>query len=118
IVYSPPNNFNFEDQSILAYLAYTIIRFNCVDSNIVSGVKTPQYYDFNIGNHTFSGNGANYLIKNTALYSALASGMGTAPESTVRLIDRCDIFAYITTRDYFYYQQSALTQGVGITGNE
>ena len=118
ILYTPLAGFYFEYLNSPVYLAYPIIRFNWVDSSITTAAKTAHSYDFILGNNAMPTNAVTVSTKNLSLYSALASGMGTAPQFTVRLLDRSDIFVYITTLDYYHYQQASLTQGIGLTGNE
>jgi len=120
LAYTPPANFSYQGLNTPVFMAYTIIRFNWLDSNINTHEKTPHYYDFVLGNKTLANtsNSITYQTKNTALYSAVASGIGTAPANVRRLIDRCDVIAYVTTYDYYRYQQASFTQGVGLTGNE
>ena len=118
ILYLPLAGFNFYGQTTPAYLSYPIIRFNWVDSNITTHDKSAHSYDFILGNNVMGGNAITIKTKTLSLYSAIASGMGTAPQLTIRLLDKCDIFVYLTTLDYYNYQQSSLTQGVGLTGNE
>jgi hypothetical protein len=81
-----------------------------------------QYYDFPTGGQAIAGTGVSrsniFTIRNIDLYNALATGMGTAPASTARLIDRVEIFVYLSTLDYYTYLQAAAIQGVGLTGNE
>ena len=124
VSYTGPDNYYFQQEKCPAALADVIVRFNWVDSNIANGTETARYYDLDIGNQPFTGisqnNGVSvaYNIKDLQLYNALATGMGTAPAFTVRLLDRVEIFGYVSTLDYYNYQQASLTQGLGITGNE
>ncbi|MCD6011181.1 MAG: hypothetical protein K0Q79_1043 [Flavipsychrobacter sp.] len=105
-------------QSNPAAIAQAIIRFNWVDSEITTGVMTPRFYDYDAGfvnvvNSTFE-----FEIKNTLLYGALATALKKAPTNVARLLDRCEIFVYMSTIDFLTYRNRSLVQGIGITGNE
>ncbi len=118
ITYVPPANFSYQGISSPAYVTFPIIRFNWVDSNILTHTKTRHSYDYELGSQVLVNNTISYNTKNLSIYSAIASGLGAAPANTVRLIDRCDIIAYATTYDYHRYQEATAAQGVGLTGNE
>ena len=117
--YYPVSNFSFEGFSSPAYVSQAYIRFNWTDSNELTKAKTQHSYDFNAGFLLFNNNNqADYKVHNIDLYSAIASGMGVAPANTARLIDRCNISLYISTYDYYLYQQTTANQGTGLTGSE
>ncbi len=99
--------------------AQLILRFNWVDSDQITHSITPRYYDYDAGLVGMKNGGYIYNIKNTELYSAMLTGLGTAPTpTTARLLDRCQMFVYFATQDYLTYQQRSLIQGTGLTGNE
>jgi hypothetical protein len=84
-----------------------------------SGALTPKFYDHNAG---FAGLVTNqqilYKINNIDFYSAIGVGLGKAPDNVARLLNRCELFIYLGTPDYYTYQQASLQQGVGLTGSE
>ncbi len=113
--YADPNNPN-----ALAGIGGTgqgVIRFNWVDSDITTHTRTPRYYDDNLG-YQISSSSFAYSKSHIDLYYDLANGMGPAPTNVVRLIDRCDFFAYISTPDFSSYYNNAQVQGTGLTGSE
>ncbi len=118
----PPANFSFEDQISPAVLAQCIIRFNYADSNYSTHTYTTKSFDYNIGYKQMIfplGFGEiDYSIPNSEFYNAISSGLGVAPPYVIRLLDKCDIFVYLGTQDFFNYQQNSLVQGVGLTGSE
>ncbi len=116
--YSPVNNFSFEGLSNPAVISQLFIRFNWVDSNIVSHQKAAHSYDYDAGYQSIANNNFDYTIDDISLYTAMATGLGTAPANTQRLIDRSDIIVYLGTQDFSNYQQTSLTQGTGLTGSE
>jgi hypothetical protein len=126
--YTPPANFSFVDLSSPSRITLSspvgiiqaIIRFNWVDSNDITHALTPHYYDYNLGFSTLtSPTQFDFKIKDIDLYSALSTGMGAPPDNnTFRLLDRTDVFVYLSTYDYLLYVQNSLTQGTGLTGSE
>lgn len=96
----------------------TIIRFNWVDSEITTGVMTPHYYDMDAGFRKVNNSTFDFDIKNTLLFNSLATALKKAPANTARLLDRCDLFVYMSTKDFVTYRDRSLVQGIGITGNE
>ena len=118
----PPFNFSFHGDADPAVIAQTVLRFNWDDSNTITHELTPHYYDYNAGfvNLGPSG-GMDFRLYNNALYSAVATALLTQnppPANTARLLTRCDLFVYASTRDFLNYQQRSLTQGTGLTGSE
>jgi hypothetical protein len=116
--YVPVANYNFEGSSSPAFVAQGIIRFNWLDSNVLTKAKTAHSYDYTTSYTFFTSNQADFRVNNIDLYTAIASGMGKAPANTARLLDRCNIFVYISTNDFYSYQQSTSSQGLGLTGSE
>lgn len=116
--YRPLPDFTFQGLGSPVTFAQTIIRFNWVDSNTDTHVKTARYSDYDAGFLNLVGNSFTFKILDRNLYSAIASGMQAAPDKTERHIDRCDLFVYLGTQDYYNYLQSNLTQGTGLTGSE
>jgi hypothetical protein len=118
-VYKPEFGFEYAGMTSPANIAQATIRFNWDDSDIITKVHTPRYYDYDAG-YTYLDKGTQfaYKIENTDLYAALSSGMGTAPTNVVRLLDRCDITVYLSTSDYSSYRQATLLSGNGLTGSE
>ena len=94
------------------------IRFNWVDSEITTHAKTAHSYDLDAGLVPTVKGGFEYKVENNSLYAALRTGMGVASSTTYRLLDRCDIIVYLSTFDYYQYNQVSLTQGTGLTGSE
>ncbi len=99
-------------------IAQAVIRFNWVDSEITTGTMTPQYYDFDAGFVKTGKTSFTFYIKNAVLYNALATGLKKAPTNVARLLDRCDLFVYMSTIDFATYRERSLVQGIGLTGNE
>jgi hypothetical protein len=126
IGYVPAPGFTFNDPfhpgdalKNPAAAAQIIFRFNWVDSDQITRVSTPRFYDYDAGLVALNNGAYTFNIKNTALYSAMLTALGTAPTSTTaRLLDRCQLFVYFATQDYRTYQQRSLIQGTGLTGNE
>ena len=116
--YTAPNGFSFEGLNTPVELAELIIRFNWVDSNITNQAKTAHYYDYDLGFQVPVKGIFDYSINNIDLFSAIKAGMGTAPANTIRLIDKCTLFAYYSTHDYHVYENLAQTAGTGLTGSE
>ncbi len=117
----PPVNFFFHYQSNPVVIAQAIVRFNWDDSNIATHQLTPHYYDYNTGYFNFTNNSIDFKIYNNSLYSAIASALITAnplPPNTARLLNKSEIYVYISTQDFLNYQQNSLTQGTGLTGSE
>ena len=116
--YNPATTYNFYGQTTPAGVAEVVVRFNWVDSDITTHAKSTHYYDDDLGFQAVSQGVFDYKVNNVDLYSAVKAGMGTAPANTVRLIDKCTLFAYLGTPDYYTYQQIAITAGTGLTGSE
>jgi hypothetical protein len=116
--YYNPGGYNFFGQYSPAGLSQLIIRFNWWDTS----AGTPKTYhstDYNAGYYPMGQSaGFAYRIDNQQLVFALRDGMGPAPANTIRLLDRSDIFVYLSTPDYYTYYQVALTSGTGLTGSE
>jgi len=93
------------------------ITFNWYDSNVVTNTLTRNSYTYSLGYDIYNGQ-LDFNPQNIALYQALLTGMGVAPANTFRLLDRCNISVYASTNDYWLYEQAALTQGTGLTGND
>ena len=123
--YTPPSNYSFTSptkpgiiQTSPVAVAQLVIRFNWVDSNILTGTITPDSFDYNAGFYGMSGNNIDYKISNTTLYQSIASAMGTAPANIVRLMQKCEVLMYVGTPDFYNYQAAAAIQGTGLTANE
>ena len=115
----PAINFNFQGYSSPAYLVQAVLRFNWWDSvGTTGGAKTAHYYDFNLGSTYLDGNSFSYIEKNQDLFTAIATGLGTAPPNIYRLIDRCQLTVYMGTYDFNTYLAIQSLQGTGLTGNE
>jgi hypothetical protein len=115
----PVANFSFENQSTPIAISQLIIRFNWLDSNTLTHAVSGHSYDYNAGYTTPTGGSSfTFQIANTSLYSAVASGLGTAPANTQRFLEKCDIFVYLGTFDFSNYQQTTSIQGTGLTANE
>ncbi len=99
-------------------IAQVIIRFRWSDSDITTTAKTPHYYDYDAGFRNAPGGVFDFEIQNFALYNALATGLKKAPANQARLLDRVEIFTYMSTPDFASYRQRSLIQGTGLTGNE
>ena len=116
--YVNPANYNFYGQTSPVAVAQAIIRFNWWDSTAGTPRK-PGSYDYNAGYFPMTQTPAFiYKIENQQLFFALRDGMGQAPPNTIRLLDRTDIFIYLSTPDYYSYYQVSLTAGTGLTGSE
>ena len=119
--YTPVIGYDYLGLTTPAAIGQMILRFNYVDSNATTHVSTAHSFDYNLGFAPVLVTptpGIDYHLSNLSLYNAIASGLGTAPANTYRLIDRILIMAYISTTDYSTYEQVSLTQGTGLTGNE
>ncbi|MES2704320.1 MAG: hypothetical protein V4649_16885 [Bacteroidota bacterium] len=116
--YNAGTDYQFQGQRSAAGVAQLILRFNWVDSNINTGDKTPRFSDYDAGYQAMPTNAFNFKIGNTNLYVALRAGMGDAPANIIRLLDRCDLFLYLSTPDFYTYQQVVANQGTGLTGSE
>lgn len=118
--YAPAVGYDYNSEESPAQIAQTIIRFNWVDSDAVTGAKTFHYYDFDAGYNALSSKGktVDFTIKNQTMFSAMAVGMGKAPANTYRLMEPCDLTLYLSTSDYSKYQQAMLFQGTGLTASE
>ncbi len=116
--FNPPANYSVNGYTSPASIAQAVIRFNWNDSNIVEKTSVPRSFDFNAGYLGFSSSNFEYKIDNLALYSAIRDGMGAAPDNVIRLMNRCQMFVYLSTPEFANYRQALLVQGNGITGNE
>ncbi len=118
--YTIPNygTYNFYGQSSPAKVAQMILRFNWVDSNYVTHATTSHYADDDLGLVPLASSAFDITLNDIDVYSAIRSALGTAPASTMRLLNRCTLFAYLSTPDYYTYQQIQQTQGTGLTGSE
>lgn len=117
--YVIPTNYNFYGQTTPTQVAELILRFNWADSDINTHTKTFRSSDYDFGFQALSTQNAfDYQINNIDMYSAVKSALGTAPASTIRLLDRCQLFVYMGTPDYYTYEQIQLTQGTGLTGSQ
>jgi hypothetical protein len=110
--------YNFFGQTSPAAVAQMVIRFNWVDSNYVTHVLSAHYADDDLGLTPVKNGGFDFNINDVDIYSAISSAMGTAPANTIRLINRCTLYAYIGTPDYYTYEQIQQSQGTGLTGSE
>ena len=110
--------YNFYGQTSPAAVAQIIIRFNWVDSNYVTFTTTQHYADDDLGLVPVANGAFNITLNNVDLYSAIRAALGPAPASTLRLMNRCTLFAYLGTPDYYTYEQIQASQGTGLTGSE
>jgi hypothetical protein len=98
------------------------IRFNWVDSDMVSLKGVSHYADFNFANYTVPNPSQSNKITlealNSSFYSFLASAMGNATGNYVRYMKKCNIKVYAGTSDFYNYVQVANTQSNGLTANE
>jgi hypothetical protein len=112
--------YSFNGQSDPVSVAQAVIRFNWVDSNLLTHSVTDQHYDdylpYIIPTLAYPGASFEYDIHNLELYTALYMGMGAAPPDICRLISRCDFAVYLSTSDFLLYQQSTFAQNTGLTG--
>jgi hypothetical protein len=116
--YVPPGGFTFRGRTTPAAIGQAVLRFNWYDSNAITHDLTYHSYDYNAGFITLNNSNIDFKLYNVQLYSAVSTGLGVAPANTFRLLDRSDIFIYLSTWDDLNYQQASLTQGTGITGTE
>jgi len=116
--YVPVYSYNFKGETSPAKVAQTMIRFNWVDSDIVLKTKTPRSFDYDAGFIGLNNVNFEYKIDNRTLYTALGSGLGTAPDNVIRLLDRADITMYLSTSDYNNYRLAMAAQGTGLTASE
>jgi hypothetical protein len=117
--YVKPFTYKFHDQTSPVAIAQGVIRFHWADSSNITHALTLHYYDYNLGYTQTQGGSFVYDAEDINLYSALSSGMGPTPDASIyRLIDRAELFIYLSTPDFYTYQQAIANQGVGLTGNE
>ena len=116
--YTPPANFNLNGNTSPAGIAQGFIRFHWVDSNIYNGAKTPNYGDYSLGYSGFTQNAFQYSPKDLDLYGAVNSVMGIAPSNIRRLLDRCELYFYLGTYDFYNYIEAESIQGTGLTGSD
>lgn len=100
-----------------------ILRFNWTDSNVVTGVATRKFADFNtfsIKNNFTPGvsTNVNFNTQNKNLYDFLNSAMGK-PENgnQYRYLDSCDMILYVAGVEYQRYRDLNSNKG-GLTANE
>ena len=119
--YNIPSNFNYYGQTSPVALAQILLQFNWQDSDIINSSKVAHSYLYDFGYTSFSTSTPgqlDYKILHTDLYAAVLDALGNAPTNKVRLMDRCQLFIYLSTNDYSYYLQIAQNLGEGLTGNE
>ncbi len=116
--YTPPADFTFNGLSSPAIIAQAFVRFNWLDSNILSHAKTAHSYDYNMGYMNLVYNQFEYKVPDINFYTAVRTGLNDAPANTYRLFDRCDLIVYLATQDFSTYQQTMANQGTGLTGSE
>ncbi len=110
--------YNFYGQTSPAGVCQMVVRFNWVDSVAGSTTRTSHSGDYNLGFTTVKGGAFNFTINNVDMYTAVRSTLGPAQANVYRLMDRCTLFAYLATPDYYTYEQIQANQGTGLTGNE
>lgn len=120
--YNPPADFNFEGSLSPVYVMQMYIRFNWLDSNTVTGVKTVRYSDYNVDQQLIassSNQSFDFKLTNLAFYNAVSAGLGTPGDSvTVRLMGKLGLTFYAATNDYYQYMQASALQGVGLTATD
>ena len=116
--YEPPADFSFQGYTTPVGLVQSVLRFQWVDSNVVTGAETHRYYDYDLGYNSLSSSAFRYTPKDIYLYNAIHVGMGPAPTNIVRLLDRCQLTVYLGTYDFNSYINAQSIQGTGLTGNE
>ena len=114
----PYGTFSFNGQSSPAAVAQMILRFNWVDSNYVTHALTGHYADDDLGLTGLVNGSFDFTLNNVDIYGAIRSALGPAPANTARLMNRCTIFTYLGTYDYYTYEQVQKNQGTGLTGSE
>lgn len=115
----PANVYNYKNEKSPAQIAQAFIRFNWVDSNAITAAKTYHSYDFDAGySPVTTTNTITFSLKNQTMFSAIAAGLGAAPANTYRLLEPCDLTIYLSTSDYYKYQQAMQFQGTGLTASE
>jgi hypothetical protein len=117
--YTPNGNFSFKSMSSPAYVADVVFRFNWTDSDALHKVNTAKYYDYDLGYYVLRNNKIAYTVKHSDMFNALAVGMGKPANSYIyRLLGAVKLIVYLSTSDYYTYEQIGLTQGTGLTGSE
>lgn len=112
-------NYNYNGSTLPVGIAQMVIRFNWADSNNSTFKHDPKYFDYDLGFGAIAPNGSiDFKVKNTQLFTELATGMNCAPINIYRLLDRCQLFVYLGTQEYNTYLQISYTQGTGLTGSE
>ena len=100
------------------------IRFNWYDSNVVTGVETKRSYDWKFAtssvNYPFDPGTQkfNFVTPTSAIYNAIATGMGITDANTARLLDSCDIYVYAGGNEMFNYSVINAAQNSGLTSDE
>ena len=110
--------YNFYGQTTPAGVCQMIIRFNWVDSDITTHNKVGHSGDYDLGLTAGKAGSFDFSVNNIDVYSAIRSILGPAPANSVRLMNRCTLFAYLGTPDYYTYEQIQASQGTGLTGSE
>ncbi|GAA4469536.1 hypothetical protein GCM10023093_29160 [Nemorincola caseinilytica] len=116
--YQPLVGYSYNGESTPVRITQSFITFNWHDSDINTKAHTPRSYDMDAGYQPVDKNSFSYQLSNNSLHSAMALGMGAAPDNIVRLLDRSRITVYLSTTDYANYRNALLIQGNGLTGSE
>ncbi len=98
-----------------------VIRFNYVDSNIVTGAQEDKHVDFHFDkelNVTSFGGPVTLSTLNSSFYAFLNASIGTPPNANiVRLVDTCHMFVYAASPEVYFYEQVNLGQSGGLTAD-
>lgn len=110
--------YNYNNETSPVQVAQTVIRFNWLDSNVLTKEKTPHYFDMDAGYTPVKNTDFDINIENQSLYNSIAAGLGAAPDNVYRLLDRCDISVYLSTTEFLNYRTASQAQGTGLTASE
>jgi len=96
------------------------IRFNYVEKDITTGVKTRKHVDYAFDkelNVTKGGQSFELQTLNYNIYSFLNSSIGPAPTNIERYMDSADLFIYAAAPELYYYNTINQGQSGGLTGD-
>jgi hypothetical protein len=103
------------------YMLEGKIRFHYVDSNLVTGAGTRKSVDLYLPSEkpTYPETTPFILkIPNKTIYSFLRDAMGLPATNVARYFTVCEIFVYCGSAVLYNYQQIALAQSGGLTGDQ
>jgi len=101
------------------YMVEGILRFNYIERDNVTGLKTRKYADFTFGSDVKNPTEQFKMeVLNSTFYGFLYDAMGEAPANVVRYLDSCDFFIYCGGSELYNYKQLAAIQGGSLLGDQ